>query len=352
LETANQVEEETTVCLITAVEKADTDSQDGNTNLSPAASTPSIVSDSDTFLLGADSNDCSAPPSARSESLKNDNDSPRLSDHINEAAEVEQSDGQAVEAADAQETLAENIPAVTSAPPSAKIVCSDGGEACITPAIADVVEAEMDPEVCRNEVSDAPSLPDSQDEAEIAAAPVMWCTAPQGPVDGWVAVAIPTECAPPGAFDGLWKNSSDEKILIERLEIMFESGVTWDMEMLSLTNVSVTIEGETVYGELDPSGERLLWSDGDVWTFFGQSSDSPQNAAQTMGDVPCMMMPIMPENITVCEFCEEAPMPSASQWMPQQMEKWEICWDWQQKGWCPRGANCEWYHPSPDAPFF
>merc|ERR1719217_1226555 len=105
-------------------------------------------------------------------------------------------------------------------------------------------------------------------------------------IEGWVAVAVPTECVPPGAFDGLWKNNADEKILIEKLEIMFESGVTWYMEMHSLTTLSVEVDGEKVDAELDSTGEKLFWSEGDVWTFLGGVEEAPPQCA------PCAPQPV------------------------------------------------------------
>merc|ERR1719443_1074385 len=108
---------------------------------------------------------------------------------------------------------------------------------------------------------------------------------------------MPAECAPPGAFDGLWKNMADEKILIEKLEIMFESGVTWQMEMHSLTKISVEIDGENVDGELDGSSGNLLWSDGDVWTFHGHAQEIQANEPMPETQMPCMMVPCMMENL-------------------------------------------------------
>merc|ERR1719199_719564 len=67
--------------------------------------------------------------------------------------------------------------------------------------------------------------------------PLLWCGMPPVPqiegmaqvprIEGWMAVAVPAEFAPPGApgpFDGLWKNGEDERIVIDHEEILFESG--------------------------------------------------------------------------------------------------------------------------------
>jgi len=213
---------------------------------------------------------------------------------------------------------------------------------------------------------------------DMANAPVMWCNpGTMGEslphpmqIEGWMPVAVPIECAPAGAFDGLWKNDANEKILIEKLEIMFESGVSWDMEMHSMTNISVTLKDQTFYAELDGSGQQLLWSDGDVWTFHGRVQSSKEEVTP---EVPCammqeMMMPILtnPEEMQMlpvdcCQqedmvmhfpISEEVQMLPTMQCMPANEELWDICWDWQKKGRCPRGSSCEWYHPELEPSFF
>lgn len=214
----------------------------------------------------------------------------------------------------------------------------------------DNLETESDME--SNADSPEHPLEKSPQATDMASTPVLWCGMPEDPtlqIEGWVAVAVPAECAPPGAFDGLWMNKGEEKILIEKLDIMFESGETWNMEMHSLTNISVEVEGEQFCGELDTSGDVavLKWSDGDVWTFYGKVGDSPEVPPQVVPEIPCMMPPfMMPESMPVVE------MTLCNQCLPPDAEKWEICWDWKKKGWCPRGSNCEWYHPVVDAPFF
>lgn len=232
----------------------------------------------------------------------------------------------------------------------------------------DDIESDSESEVIRtpSEVDSLPHLP---------SAPVMWCNVPQSntvidgntafPVmmpqieapQGYVAVAMPAECAPPGALDGLWQNDTEERILIDKLKIMFESGITWDMTMHSMTKISVFIDGSEYIAELDASGRHLLWSDGDIWTFFGQAQQSPQEPQwnpEAMAEMPCMtpvdmpdfqcmMMPVMPENVPTAEAMT---MPPKNTWIPRDAKKWEMCWDWKKKGWCPRGADCDWYHPS------
>merc|ERR1711968_195278 len=97
----------------------------------------------------------------------------------------------------------------------------------------------------------------------------------------WVPVAMPIECAPTGTLDGRWMNRDGERILIERLEIMFESGVVWNMDMHSPTQISVEIDGAKFDAELDESGEQLIWSDGDIWDFHGRVEDSAQPQEST-----------------------------------------------------------------------
>jgi len=198
-------------------------------------------------------------------------------------------------------------------------------------------------------------------------APVMWCSAPDGPIDGWMAVAVPTECAPEGAFDGLWTNQAEERILIDKLEIMFESGVTWCMEMHSAASLSVVVDGSQIYAELDSSGANLIWSDGDIWTFCGKATESAsndENQAITAEAAAGMMMTFLPDSATYAvdsfpdqqmyPMYQELDMPPPSTWVPREkkIDEWEICWDLKKKGWCPRGANCEWYHPEESAAFF
>jgi len=242
---------------------------------------------------------------------------------------------------------------------------------CIPCVNFDDIESDTDSDM---DEFDQPSAPcntlapyNVQSSHDIANAPVMWCSVPQGPsvinenapyvmpqIDGWVAVAVPTECAPPGAFDGLWKNNADEKILIEKLEIMFESGITWGMEMHSLTNISVQVDGQTLHAELDITGQNLLWSDGDTWAFFGQVQDPPECAPCIMVEESfpesCMMMPcMMPETFAGFEDMSMLPM---NQWPSPPVDNFDLCWDWAKKGQCPRGSNCEWHHPMQEACFF
>jgi len=204
-------------------------------------------------------------------------------------------------------------------------------------------------------------------------APVKWSDVNQGTVDPsvmmsqveWMAVAVPAECAPGGTCDGLWKNGADEKILIEKLDIMFESGVTWKMEMHSLTNISVEVNGETNHAELDMNGGRLLWDDGDVWTFYGQAGDTSPCTPQPVTELPCMMsptganqvpysmMPFFPKSPTGAQEVLMQPQyqctPTNGNWnapADETTENWEVCWDWSKKGWCKKGTQCKWYHPA------
>jgi hypothetical protein len=362
-------------------EKSDSESlsQDGQTDISQSASTPSMASaagggvwpsssesDIGTSPGGMEGHDCSTPDSARSQKTLEDDGA-----HSGEAdvspIEVDPKD----ELRDIC-ALTNDVPQLhtcgfdlqpeEAAPNNVKL--SDTPVSTnLSYVNFDAIESDTDSDIGCEGYSREHVLArtDIQPANEVSNAPVMWCS--PGIVDenspmNWVAVAVPTECAPPGAFDGLWKSSSDEKILIERLEIMFESGVAWNMEMHSLTSISVEVGGQKIYAELDGNGEKLLWSDGDVWTFFGQVDDPPQQCAtQAVPELPCMMMPFIPEGAAV----EDVPMPPQNQWIPrsvdtwepvQRPETWELCWDWEKKGRCPRGVNCEWYHPMPESYFY
>jgi hypothetical protein len=151
---------------------------------------------------------------------------------------------------------------------------------------------------------------------------------------------------------------------------MFESGVNWEMQMHSLTTMSVEVNGERIDAELDLSGGRLFWSDGDVWTFFGQAGNASECTPQAVTElpimmsptaameVPCMMMPFAIEETGIMPFHDENTwMPcmmespiamqdvSSLQCLPTSTEECEVCWDFAKKGWCSRGKKCEWYHP-------
>jgi len=217
------------------------------------------------------------------------------------------------------------------------------------------IESDTDSEADEDPDEHPSARHEAHNKSEMISAPVMWCSSPTNAmahVEGYMAVTLPKECAPPGAFDGLWKSKADEKILIEQLEIMFESGVVWDMEMHSLTEISVTIDGEKIYGERDITGQELLWSNGDKWFFFGEASPRAQDALPcspgSITELPCMMMPFVPGGFPVTQ---DMTMPPRSEWIPRQElpGQWDVCWDWGKKGWCARGADCTWYHPMPEA---
>lgn len=175
--------------------------------------------------------------------------------------------------------------------------------------------------------------------------PMAYCGTGVPVMEGWVAVAVPAECAPagaPGPFDGLWTNLAKERIVIDHEDILFESGMKWVMEMTSVSTLSVTVGGEVFTATLDASAQQLLWSDNDVWTCVGQTDGQQQWASRREaegmppvlfeGEQQFQTMPMMAPMAIPC-----APV------VPQEPETWEVCWDWRKKGWCPRGRDCEWY---------
>jgi len=357
-----QAVEKIVVSFPVNAEKPDSEasSQDGH----QTASTPSVVSvgsEPSTFPATMGPNDCSTPDSARSENTKSDNDPATV--------EVEE-----------KVNLTEISLEIHGKTNLQQQHFAQESELALAMNF-DNIESDSDSEMGFVQIASGQvAMPEaSQNLLEISNAPLMW---PSTTVDEqwvepqieWMAVAVPTECAPSGACDGLWKNSADEKILIEKLEIMFESGVTWEMQMHSLTNVSVEVNGEQIYAELDLSGGRLFWSDGDVWTFFGQAGDASECTPQAVTElpimmsptaameVPCMMMPFAMEESCSMPFHDDATwMPCmmespiamqdvpAFQCIPTNAEECEVCWDFAKKGWCPWGAKCEWYHPAPEA---
>jgi len=186
---------------------------------------------------------------------------------------------------------------------------------------------------------------------------------PEAMAQGWMAVAVPAEYAPagaPGPFDGLWKNGDNERIVIDHEEILFESGMKWMMTMQSITNLSVNVGGEEFNAELDISGQTLRWSDGDVWACCGQTDAQQRWASQREAqglscfvcsdeqpqffpmDPMCMAMEPMAMNMPMVM---EAPSVDFAPSMPQDAKSWEVCWDWTKKGYCKKGASCDWYHP-------
>jgi len=167
-------------------------------------------------------------------------------------------------------------------------------------------------------------------------------------IEGWMPILVPAEHAPPGAFDGIWKNSLDERIVIHHSEIIFESGMRWAMRIHSHTHFSVEVEDEEFEAELVTEARCLKWSDGDNWTCIGQTENQQQwsSIASPDPEAPCLLW----EQAQVAGepfFPIEVPPQPLNTQIPKEAETWEICWDWKKKGWCPRGHACDWYHPSP-----
>lgn len=202
---------------------------------------------------------------------------------------------------------------------------------------------------------------------DMGASPLLWCGVPQTEfssgcesapfpplvpqIEGWMPILVPAEHAPPGAFDGIWKNSLDERIVIQHSEITFDSGIKWAIRMHSHTMFSVEVEDEEFEAELDPETRCLEWSDGDTWTCIGQTENQQQWATVTQSDpdVPCLLW----EGAQVAGeafFPAEMPPQPLNTQIPEDAKNWEICWDWKKKGWCPRGVACDWYHPCVAAP--
>jgi hypothetical protein len=174
-------------------------------------------------------------------------------------------------------------------------------------------------------------------------------------IEGWIPVAVPAHLAPPGAFDGLWKNSCNEKIVIDRSEVIFESGEKWFIQQHSLTNLSVHVGDEKFEADLDLASHCLKWSDGDVWIFEGQTENQQHWAAAASAPQDPAVPQILWEGaqLTGEQFFPmdigvvDAGMLPKNMVIPEDAQKWEICWDWSKKGWCPRGCDCDWYHPAP-----
>jgi len=170
--------------------------------------------------------------------------------------------------------------------------------------------------------------------------PVVWCGMPQADLSpmGWMPVVVPAEHAPPGAFDGIWRNHGEERIEINHSEILFESGEKWVIQMHSLTSLSVCVGDEEFHAELEPEARTLSWSDGDVWTCIGQT-ENQKNWVEN--DVQSLLLETAAAQMAGEQFFMDT---SPTETIPEDAQAWEICWDWKKKGWCPR-ADCKWYHP-------
>jgi hypothetical protein len=198
---------------------------------------------------------------------------------------------------------------------------------------------------------------------DMGTSPMMWCGVPQPEfggcapdcfqqlpqIEGWMPILVPAEHAPPGAFDGIWTNSLDERIVIQHSEIIFESGIRWAIRMIDPTAFSVEVEGEEFEAELENETRCLKWSDGDTWTCIGQTENQQQWAGVPVAAPdPDVLMAWEGQVAGEQFFPVEMPMPPQqplNTQIPKEAENWEICWDWKKKGWCPRGVACDWYHP-------
>jgi hypothetical protein len=272
-----------------------------------------------------------------------------------------------------------DIVAFVKAMPDAEDSSDDMAQETLTPSMVPVTEehaadeAELSAEVSKDHLeTDARSESDDvcvhQSTPEGISTPEM-CLSPRGPeaepstwcmpqvpqIEGWVAVAVPAEFAPPGApgpFDGLWTNRAEERIVIDHDEILFEGGMQWVANMMSVTSFSVFLGEEEFTAELDMASHTLSWSDGDVWSCVGQTDCQQRWAAAREAEG---MPPVLFEGE---QYFQMAPMPAQpamvleapvdlpkNQLIPQDAKSWEVCWDWAKKGWCKRGSACEWYHP-------
>lgn len=161
-------------------------------------------------------------------------------------------------------------------------------------------------------------------------------------IEGWIPVVLPVEQAPPGAFDGIWKNEQEEIIEINHSQIMFQSGESWIPQVLSPTSISVQVSGLEFNAEFDPDALTLSWNDGDIWNRIDQTDNQKQWATVSpqSADGSCLLWEAA--QVTGEQFFVDS-TPTTKE-IPEDAQEWEVCWDWAKKGWCPR-ANCEWYHP-------
>lgn len=213
--------------------------------------------------------------------------------------------------------------------------------------VSSPAEGISTPEVCLTPRDSAPvmwSQLDSPAVSENVVDPQM--IAPEG----WMAVAVPIEYAPPGPFDGIWTNGLDERIEIDHSEIIFENGTRWVMQVQSMTDFAVDVGGEEFCAELDLDAQKLTWNDGDVWTMVGQTPHQKNwEASKDNTEVPCIPLwegepAFFPVETMPMEPISPPPMPK-NMMIPEDAANWEVCWDWKKKGWCPRGDGCDWYHP-------
>lgn len=155
-------------------------------------------------------------------------------------------------------------------------------------------------------------------------------------VEDWVPAAAPFEYCQEvaaveetSAFDGTWRNNMGEMITIQGTEIKFENGPIWSMKERNFRGFIVELGGQEYHAEVAGDGQQAIcWSDGDVWTRMSRMQcEAPQHMV-FVGEAPPMA------GATSRKYVADDTKPN-----------WEVCWNWK-KGWCPRGAACEWKHPA------
>lgn len=179
----------------------------------------------------------------------------------------------------------------------------------------------------------------------------------------WVPVAIPIEYLqaaeegtaihPACFFNGFWQNSNSETIMIDGAELKFENGPVWTMKESNLNGFTVEVAGEEYRAEVAIGGQQILWSDGDIWTCVGRLQNEPSPLwFQDQSELESIMRAgegyIASPSEMICMDDVPTMLMSAPQLSSENLQEddWEECWEWKKKGWCRRGADCEWKHPA------
>jgi len=79
-------------------------------------------------------------------------------------------------------------------------------------------------------------------------------------------------------LDGEWLNGA-MVMTVKGNHIIFPSGEAYDLEPTGQTTCHMLMDGAVFYGRLSPCRQKLLWSDGDVWTRVQKETALPSNGA-------------------------------------------------------------------------
>jgi len=185
---------------------------------------------------------------------------------------------------------------------------------------------------------------------------------PDFQVEAWVPVAIPLEYVTVSSdgetilsacfFNGFWQNNQNERVMIEGVELRFESGPVWLMKEQNFHGFTVELNGVEYMAEIVAGGQQIIWSDGDIWTCIGrfQHERSPLWISDP-SQLECIMcasdtsVTAPSEKVSVDDVAASAG--EAANGLDDE-SNWDVCWEWSKSQWCRKGAACKWKHPARD----